>query len=106
VLAKRLEGVAGKELRGMLDQLKNKLGSGIVVLGVADAEAGKVSLIAGVTDDLTGQIKAGELVKHVAAQVGGKGGGRPDMAQAGGSDVEALPGALDSVPAWVEERLQ
>lgn len=90
----------------MLDQLKNKLGSGIVVLGVADAEAGKVSLIAGVTDDLTGQIKAGDLVKHVAAQVGGKGGGRPDMAQAGGSDVEALPGALDSVPAWVEERLQ
>ncbi len=106
VLAKRLEGVAGKELRGMLDQLKNKLGSGIVVLGVADAEAGKVSLIAGVTDDLTGQIKAGDLVKHVAAQVGGKGGGRPDMAQAGGSDVEALPGALESVPAWVEERLQ
>ncbi|MDI5919723.1 alanine--tRNA ligase [Halomonas sp. LR5S13] len=106
VLAKRLEGVAGKELRGMLDQLKNKLGSGIVVLGVADAEAGKVSLIAGVTDDLTGRVKAGELVNHVAAQVGGKGGGRPDMAQAGGSDVAALPGALDGVPAWVEERLQ
>ncbi|MGM0535123.1 MAG: alanine--tRNA ligase [Pseudomonadota bacterium] len=105
VLAKRLQGVAGKELRGMLDQLKNKLGSGIVVLGVADAEAGKVSLIAGVTDDLTGRVKAGELVNHVAAQVGGKGGGRPDMAQAGGSDVTALPGALDSVPAWVEERL-
>jgi len=106
VLAKRLEGVAGKELRGMLDQLKNKLGSGIVVLGVADAEAGKVSLIAGVTDDLTGKVKAGELVNHVAAQVGGKGGGRPDMAQAGGSDVKALPGALASVPAWVEARLQ
>ncbi|PRY72098.1 alanine--tRNA ligase [Halomonas ventosae] len=106
VLARRLEGVAGKELRGMLDQLKNKLGSGIVVLGVGDAEAGKVSLIAGVTDDLTGRVKAGELVNHVAAQVGGKGGGRPDMAQAGGSDVTALPGALDSVPAWVEARLQ
>ncbi|MDW7747699.1 alanine--tRNA ligase [Halomonas sp.] len=106
VLARRLEGVAGKELRGMLDQLKNKLGSGIVVLGVADAEAGKVSLIAGVTDDLTGRVKAGELVNHVAAQVGGKGGGRPNMAQAGGSDVTALPGALDSVPAWVEARLQ
>ncbi|TDR54281.1 alanyl-tRNA synthetase [Halomonas ventosae] len=105
VLARRLEGVASKELRGMLDQLKNKLGSGIVVLGVADAEAGKVSLIAGVTDDLTGRVKAGELVNHVAGQVGGKGGGRPDMAQAGGSDVTALPGALDSVPAWVEERL-
>ncbi|TDO06237.1 MULTISPECIES: alanine--tRNA ligase [Halomonas] len=105
VLSKRLDGVAGKELRGMLDQLKNKLGSGIVVLGVGDAEAGKVSLIAGVTDDLTGRVKAGELVNHVAAQVGGKGGGRPDMAQAGGSDVTALPGALASVPAWVEQRL-
>ncbi|MDX1466566.1 MAG: alanine--tRNA ligase, partial [Halomonas sp.] len=72
VLAKRLEGVAGKELRGMLDQLKNKLGSGIVVLGVADESAGKVSLIAGVTDDLTARVKAGELVNHVASQVGGK----------------------------------
>lgn len=106
VLAKRLEGVAGKELRGMLDQLKNKLGSGIVVLGVADESAGKVSLIAGVTDDLTDRVKAGELVNYVASQVGGKGGGRPDMAQAGGSDVAALPGALASVPAWVEERLK
>ncbi|MDR9439048.1 MAG: alanine--tRNA ligase [Halomonas sp.] len=105
VLARRLEGVAGKELRGMLDQLKNKLGSGIVVLGVADTEAGKVSLIAGVTDDLTGRVKAGDLVNHVAAQVGGKGGGRPDMAQAGGSDVSALPDALESVPAWVEQQL-
>ena len=106
VLARRLEGVAGKELRGMLDQLKNKLGSGIVVLGVADAEAGKVSLIAGVTSDLTGRVKAGDLVNHVASQVGGKGGGRPDMAQAGGNDAAALPGALASVPAWVEEQLQ
>ncbi|MDR5867315.1 alanine--tRNA ligase [Halomonas koreensis] len=105
VLAKRLEGVSGKELRGMLDQLKNKLGSGIVVLGVADEAAGKVSLIAGVTEDLTARVKAGELVNHVAAQVGGKGGGRPDMAQAGGSDAAALPTALESVPVWVEERL-
>lgn len=105
VLATCLEGVSGKELRGMLDQLKNKLGSGIIVLGVADQAAGKVSLIAGVTDDLTGRVKAGELVNHVAGQVGGKGGGRADMAQAGGSDVAALPGALESVPAWVEERL-
>ncbi|SHK26235.1 alanine--tRNA ligase [Halomonas caseinilytica] len=105
VLAKRLEGVSGKELRGLLDQLKNKLGSGIVVLGVGDEQAGKVSLIAGVTDDLTGQVKAGELVNHVASQVGGKGGGRPDMAQAGGSDVPALPGALESVPVWVESKL-
>ncbi|MBS9403177.1 alanine--tRNA ligase [Halomonas sp. TRM85114] len=103
VLATRLEGVSGKELRGVLDQLKNKLGSGIVVLGVADA--GKVSLIAGVTSDLTSRVKAGELVNHVASQVGGKGGGRPDMAQAGGSDAAALPGALASVTAWVEERL-
>jgi alanyl-tRNA synthetase len=76
-----------------------------VVLGVADAESGKVSLIAGVTNDLTGRLKAGDLVKHVAAQVGGKGGGRADMAQAGGSDPEALPGALAGVPAWVEEQL-
>ncbi|MGQ0334318.1 alanine--tRNA ligase [Halomonas elongata] len=105
VLAKRLEGVSGKELRGLLDQLKNKLGSGVVVLGVGDEQAGKVSLIAGVTDDLTGRIKAGELVNHVASQVGGKGGGRPDMAQAGGSDVPALPGALESVPVWVESKL-
>ncbi|MGR4069865.1 alanine--tRNA ligase [Billgrantia sp. C5P2] len=106
VLATRLEGVSAKELRGVLDQLKNKLGSGIVVLGVADGEAGKVSLIAGVTDDLTGRVKAGELVNHVASRVGGKGGGRADMAQAGGSDVAALPAALESVPAWVEQQLQ
>ncbi|SDJ16897.1 alanine--tRNA ligase [Billgrantia gudaonensis] len=105
VLATRLEGVSGKELRGVLDQLKNKLGSGIVVLGVGDESAGKVSLIAGVTGDLTDKVKAGELVNHVAAQVGGKGGGRPDMAQAGGSDVAALPAALASVSAWVESRL-
>ncbi|MEE3214375.1 MAG: alanine--tRNA ligase, partial [Pseudomonadota bacterium] len=105
VLSTRLEGVSGKELRGMLDQLKNKLSSGIVVLGVADEATGKVSLIAGVTDDLTAKVKAGELVNHVASQVGGKGGGRADMAQAGGSDVQALPGALESVPAWLDARL-
>ncbi|GED21092.1 alanine--tRNA ligase [Halomonas halmophila] len=106
VLAKRLEGVSGKELRGLLDQVKNKLGSAVVVLGVGDEASGKVSLIAGVTADLTGQLQAGELVNHVASQVGGKGGGRPDMAQAGGSDVPALPGALDSVPDWVDSKLQ
>ncbi len=105
LLATQLEGVSGKELRGMLDQLKNKLDSGVIVLGVADKSAGKVSLIAGVTKDLTGQVKAGELVNHVASQVGGKGGGRPDMAQAGGSQPDALPGALDSVPAWLENAL-
>ncbi|EPC02825.1 alanyl-tRNA synthetase [Litchfieldella anticariensis FP35 = DSM 16096] len=105
LLAKQLEGVSGKELRGVLDQLKQKLGSGVIVLGVADGDAGKVNLIAGVTDDLTGRIRAGELVNHVAAQVGGKGGGRADMAQAGGSDTAALPQALASVPNWVEAQL-
>ncbi|MCW4149681.1 alanine--tRNA ligase [Halomonas sp. 18H] len=105
VLAKQLEGVSGKELRGLLDQVKNKIGSGVVVLGVADESAGKVSLIAGVTQDLTAQLKAGELVNHVASRVGGKGGGRPDMAQAGGSDAAALPGALDSVADWVGDKL-
>ncbi|MGO2132092.1 MAG: alanine--tRNA ligase [Halomonas sp.] len=105
VLAKRLEGVSGKELRGLLDQLKSQLGSGIIVLGVADESAGKVSLIAGVTDDLTARVKAGALVNHVASQVGGKGGGRADMAQAGGSDVAGLADALGSVPGWVESQL-
>ncbi|WP_447894062.1 alanine--tRNA ligase [Vreelandella sp. GE22] len=105
LLATQLEGVSGKDLRGMLDQLKNKLGSGVILLAVADQAAGKVSLIAGVTDDLTHRVKAGELVNHVAAQVGGKGGGRADMAQAGGSQPEALPGALESVPAWLESVL-
>ncbi|WP_129140802.1 alanine--tRNA ligase [Modicisalibacter coralii] len=105
VLAKQLEGVSGKELRTLMDQLKNKLGSGILVLGVADEAAGKVSLIAGVTDDLTARVRAGELVNHVAGQVGGKGGGRADMAQAGGSQPTALPEALASVPGWVERQL-
>ena len=102
LLATELDGVSGKDLRGILDQLKNKLGSGVIILGVADQAAGKVSLIAGVTQDLTGKVKAGELVNHVASQVGGKGGGRPDMAQAGGSQPDALPDALKSVPAWLE----
>ncbi|QJQ95090.1 MULTISPECIES: alanine--tRNA ligase [Halomonadaceae] len=105
LLAKQLEGVSGKELRGVLDQLKSKLGSGVVVLGVADGDSGKVSLIAGVTDDLTGRVRAGDLVNHVAAQVGGKGGGRADMAQAGGSDPAGLPQALASVPEWLAARL-
>ncbi|MFD2191207.1 alanine--tRNA ligase [Pistricoccus aurantiacus] len=105
LLIKQLEGVSGKELRGVLDQLKSKLGSGVIVLGVADQEASKVNLIAGVTNDLVDRLKAGDLVRHVASQVGGKGGGRADMAQAGGSDPQALPRALASVPAWVEETL-
>ncbi|OWV28659.1 alanine--tRNA ligase [Halomonas campaniensis] len=105
LLATQLDGVSGKDLRGILDQLKNKLSSGVIILGVADQAAGKVSLIAGVTQDLTGRVKAGELVNHVASQVGGKGGGRPDMAQAGGSQPDALPDALKSVPVWLESVL-
>ncbi len=103
VLAAAVDGADAKALRETMDKLKDKLKSAAIVLGsVAD---GKVTLIAGVTPDLTGKVKAGELVNHVATQVGGKGGGRPDMAQAGGSDPAALPGALRSVRAFVEERL-
>ena len=90
-------------LRTLMDQLKNKLGSGIVLLG-ASAE-GKASLIAGVTADLTGKVKAGELVNFVAGQVGGKGGGRPDMAQAGGTQPEHLPAAIASVAGWIDGKL-
>ncbi|MGL5737471.1 MAG: alanine--tRNA ligase [Plesiomonas shigelloides] len=103
LLVSLLKNGDAKALRTMVDDLKNQLGSGIVVLGLAQDD--KVSLIAGVTKDLVGQVKAGELVSMLAAQVGGKGGGRPDMAQAGGSDTAALPAALDSVQAWVAERL-
>ena len=103
VLAATLEGADTKTLRETMDKLKDRLKSAAIVLSaVAD---GKVSLIAGVTADLTGKVKAGELVNHVAQQVGGKGGGRPDMAQAGGTSPEKLPEALASVPAWVEQRL-
>ncbi|EGR2794872.1 alanine--tRNA ligase [Vibrio navarrensis] len=103
VLVAKLDGADNKALRGMVDELKNQLGSGIIMLGnVADD---KVSLIAGVTNDLTSKVKAGELVNMVAQQVGGKGGGRPDMAQAGGTDAGALPTALESVDAWLAERL-
>ncbi|MEW7982603.1 MAG: alanine--tRNA ligase [gamma proteobacterium symbiont of Phacoides pectinatus] len=102
VLAANLDGADSKSLRDTMDQLKNKLGSAVIVLAaVAD---GKVSLVAGVTKDRTAACKAGDLVRFVAEQVGGKGGGRPDMAQAGGSDPTALPAALASVEAWVRER--
>lgn len=103
LLVSLLKNGDAKALRTMVDDLKNQLGSGIVVLGLVQDD--KVSLIAGVTKDLVGQVKAGELVSMLAVQVGGKGGGRPDMAQAGGSDAAALPAALDSVQAWVAERL-
>ncbi len=103
VLVCQLNGADNKALRTMVDDLKNQMGSGVVLLGnVADD---KVGLIAGVTKDLTGKVKAGELVNLVAQQVGGKGGGRPDMAQAGGTDASALPAALDSVKPWLTERL-
>jgi alanyl-tRNA synthetase len=103
VLAVSLDGADAKALRETMDKLKDKLKSAAIVLGsVAD---GRVTLIAGVTSDLTGKVKAGELVNHVAQQVGGKGGGRPDMAQAGGTDPAALPAALQSVEGWVAQRL-
>jgi alanyl-tRNA synthetase len=103
VLAVAVDGADAKSLREALDSLKGKLKSAAIVLGAVND--GKVSLIAGVTDDLVGKVKAGELVNYVAQQVGGKGGGRPDMAQAGGTDASKLPGALQSVRPWVEQRL-
>ena len=102
VLAVKLEGVSGSALRETLDQLKEQLKSAVIVLGVAEGE--KVSVIAGVTSDLTSRFKAGELVNFVAGQVGGKGGGRPDMAQAGGTQPANLANALASVNGWVAER--
>ncbi|MGB5082971.1 MAG: alanine--tRNA ligase [Burkholderiales bacterium] len=103
VLAATLDGAGGKAMRETLDQLKAKLKSAAIVL--SSIEDGKVSLIAGVTADLTARLKAGELVNFVAQQVGGKGGGRPDMAQAGGTDAAKVPAALGSVVAWVQQRL-
>ena len=103
VLAAALDGADAKTLRETLDQLKSKLKSAAIVLGSVDGD--KVSLIAGVTADLTARLKAGELVNYVAQQVGGKGGGRPDMAQAGGTDAAKMPAALGSVRQWVEQRI-
>ncbi|WP_018865273.1 alanine--tRNA ligase [Thioalkalivibrio sp. ARh3] len=103
VLAAKVEGVEPKALRDMVDQLKQKLGQAVVVLGTATGE-GKVSLVAGVTKAETERFKAGDLVGHVAAQVDGKGGGRPDMAMAGGQSPDKLEAALASVADWVRER--
>jgi alanyl-tRNA synthetase len=103
VLAVTLDDADPKTMRETVDRLKDKLKSAAIVLGAVND--GKVALIAGVTSDLTGKVKAGELVNYVAQQVGGKGGGRPDMAQAGGSDPAGLPGALQSVKSWVESRV-
>ncbi len=102
VLAAEIDGADAKALRETLDKLKDKLGSAAIVLGAREGD--KVTLIAGVTADLTSKVKAGELVNHVASQCGGKGGGRPDMAQAGGTLPDNLPKALESVAAWVSER--
>ena len=103
VLAAQLEGVEPKALRDTIDQLKNKLGSGVVVLAtVAD---GKIALAAGVTKDLVSQVKAGDIIKDLTTKIGGKGGGRPDFAQGGGVDQQALPAALESVTTLVEAAL-
>jgi alanyl-tRNA synthetase len=103
VVAARLEGLDAKALRDAVDQLKSRLGDAVIVL--ASAEAGKAALIAGVQGSAQGKVKAGELLSHVAAQIGGKGGGRPDMAQGGGPDGPALVTALEGVRDWVATRL-
>lgn len=103
VVAAELEGADRKALMDTADQLKNKLGEGVVVL--ASVEDGKVTLVAGVTKSATDKIKAGDLMKHLSEQVGGKGGGRPDMAQGGGSDPSKLAEALAGVAGWVEKNI-
>ncbi|WP_432785219.1 Alanine--tRNA ligase [Oligella sp. MSHR50489EDL] len=103
VLIKSLEGVEAKDLRSMIDQLKDKLKSAVIVLATPSAD--KVSVAAGVTADLTNRVKAGELVSLVCSKIGGKGGGRPDMAMGGGTDVAALPVALDEVTPWLQDKL-
>ena len=103
VLASRVDGVDPKAMREAIDRVKDKLQNAVVVMGSVDN--GKVRLAAGVTKNNTGKIRAGELINFVAEQVGGKGGGRPDFAQAGGNNPEGLDAALKSVPAWVSEHL-
>jgi alanyl-tRNA synthetase len=102
ILAARLEGADAKTLRDTMDKLKDKLKTAVIVLAAVDGD--KVQLAAGVTPDSIGKVKAGELVNFVAQQVGGKGGGKPDMAMAGGTDASKLTAALASVHAWVAER--
>jgi alanyl-tRNA synthetase len=103
VLAAVLDGADPKSLRDTVDQLKNKLGSAVVLLAAIDGD--KIALTAGVTKDLTGQVKAGDLMREFATRLGGKGGGRPDMAQGGGSDIAGLSATLQAVPAWVQDKL-
>jgi alanyl-tRNA synthetase len=104
VLAARVEGADVGALRTAVDQLKSRLGSAAIVLAAVN-DGGRITIVSGVTADQTARLKAGEIAAHVAAQIGGKGGGRPDFAQAGGSDVGALPAALDSVAPYVRERI-
>ena len=104
VVATSVEGADAAALRNAVDQLKSQLGSAVIVLGATGAD-GKVTLIAGVTPDAVAKVKAGDVVNFVAQQVGGRGGGRADLAQAGGSDAARLPDALSSVPGWVRERV-
>ena len=103
VLAAQIEGATASTLRDTLDQCKNKLGTGVILL--AAVEDGKIALVAGVTSDTTNRVKAGDVIKHFAGELGGKGGGRPDMAQGGGSDVAALPAVLASLPEWVAAQI-
>ncbi|MEE4279656.1 MAG: alanine--tRNA ligase [Halieaceae bacterium] len=103
VLATTVDGADAGALRGIMDQCKNKLGSGVIVLAAVNDD--KVALVAGVTKDLTDRLRAGDLMREVATRVGGKGGGRPDMAQGGGTDLAALPDALAAVPDWVANAL-
>ena len=103
VLAAQIEGATASSLRDTLDQCKNKLGTGVILL--AAVEDGKIALVAGVTSDTTDRVKAGDVIKHFAGELGGKGGGRPDMAQGGGSDVAALSGVLASLPEWVAAQI-
>jgi alanyl-tRNA synthetase len=103
LLAATLEGADANALRETMDKLKDKLKTAAIVL--ASVNEGKVSLAAGITQDLISKLKAGDLVNHVASQVGGKGGGKPDMAMAGGTDASQLPKALASVSDWVKSKL-
>ncbi len=103
VVAVRLEGFDAKALRDAMDRLKQQLGDSVIVL--AGASGGKVALVSGVNGSPTGKVKAGELLSNIASQIGGKGGGRPDLAQGGGEDGPALATALDGVPLWVKQHL-
>jgi alanyl-tRNA synthetase len=103
LLVAQLEGADAKTLRDTMDKLKDKMKTAVIVLTAVDGE--KVQIAAGVTQDTTGKVKAGELASFVASQVGGKGGGKPDMAMAGGANPAALPAAMASVQAWVTERV-